>query len=838
MTIVRVGWSVLSRCVRRLWRLPIRRWLKRLAVVAASVVFLGAGTVLVLWHRFPFRIEKLDEAPASTVVTDRHGAWLRVYRSSTDEIRVPVSLDEVSPWLAAATIAVEDRGFRDHCGVDLSAVARATWQNVLRWRVHSGASTLTMQVVRMLEPRPRTLWSKAVEAFHALQIDAWSTKERILEHYLNLAPYGGDLRGVEAASRRYLGKRARDLDLGEAALIAGLPQSPSRLRPDRHYERALGRRRVVLDSMLRQGAIDEEQRREAIESRPVVRRHPWPFRAPHFAAIARARAAATPASGGVIVRSTLDAGAQSCVEAHVGRALEELVTRPDGVSAAVVVVDVESGAVRALLGSPGYFDACRPGKVNGALARRSPGSALKPFLYALAFDRGVASPTTRLADVPTSFVGYVPRNYDDVYHGPVAASRALARSYNVPAVRLERRVGTRAFIDVLRRLGMTTIDRGPRHYGLTLCLGGGEVRLLDLTNAYAALVRGGRHRAPGFLETERVRRLTPVFTRSTSRRVLMALSTPEHLRAAIGRGGGRAGAGGRARAPRSATRRARPSDCETRGRWRSRRAWSSASGWELRVVRVVPILSASSALRRWPCRSRVSCRGANEATGRSPTPSSRWRSAPSAAFRRVGTVRPGTAPCRASPRVACRLAVSTARCSSTSTRGWRSARAAPAVGRHAPRWSRSGRRRSSGGSGRQAALIHVARTTSPACVLPIVGTVRASFHHRTVPATGFSAPRPSSRRSPSWPRRAPGPRTSSGSSTASSTRRSTVPRTSSGSSAPGGTRCVASIREVRGRWRGSSCGGSDPGGPGRGPEPPRLPRIDQALVGSSPRVEC
>jgi len=537
MTIVRVGWSVLSRCVRRLWRLPIRRWLKRLAVVAASVVFLGAGTVLVLWHRFPFRIEKLDEAPASTVVTDRHGAWLRVYRSSTDEIRVPVSLDEVSPWLAAATIAVEDRGFRDHCGVDLSAVARATWQNVLRWRVHSGASTLTMQVVRMLEPRPRTLWSKAVEAFHALQIDAWSTKERILEHYLNLAPYGGDLRGVEAASRRYLGKRARDLDLGEAALIAGLPQSPSRLRPDRHYERALGRRRVVLDSMLRQGAIDEEQRREAIESRPVVRRHPWPFRAPHFAAIARARAAATPASGGVIVRSTLDAGAQSCVEAHVGRALEELVTRPDGVSAAVVVVDVESGAVRALLGSPGYFDACRPGKVNGALARRSPGSALKPFLYALAFDRGVASPTTRLADVPTSFVGYVPRNYDDVYHGPVAASRALARSYNVPAVRLERRVGTRAFIDVLRRLGMTTIDRGPRHYGLTLCLGGGEVRLLDLTNAYAALVRGGRHRAPGFLETERVRRLTPVFTRSTSRRVLMALSTPEHLRAAIGRRG-------------------------------------------------------------------------------------------------------------------------------------------------------------------------------------------------------------------------------------------------------------------------------------------------------------
>ena len=242
-------------------------------LLAAGLCGLLAGAVLlaVLCFLYPFQLSRFDSYPASSWVTASDGSWLRAYRSENDEFRFVSRLDEISAWLELATIAVEDQGFRSHHGVDVAAVFRAAWQNLVRMRIHSGASTLTMQLVRILDRRPRTISTKIVEAFYALQIDARLDKDDILAAYLNLAPYGGNLRGVEAAARRYLGKSAADLSLGEAALIAGLPQSPSRFRPDRHYDRALARRQLVLAAMLRQGMIDQRRFEDASRSRPAVR---------------------------------------------------------------------------------------------------------------------------------------------------------------------------------------------------------------------------------------------------------------------------------------------------------------------------------------------------------------------------------------------------------------------------------------------------------------------------------------------------------------------------------------------------------------------------------------
>jgi len=512
-----------------------RRWSLRAALGSLVALTFVVVVLSVLWQLFPFRFEQLDDYPAAQVVADRHGDWLRVYRSAHDEIRIPVALDEMSHWIADATIAVEDRHFYSHPGVDPLAVIRAALQNVSRGKIHSGASTLTMQLVRMLEGRPRTYRSKAIEAFFAIQIDARLTKKRILEDYLNLAPYGGNVRGVEAAAWRYFGKNSRDLSLGEAALLAGLPQSPSRLRPDRSYERALARRKVVLESMLREGFIDEEQFAHAVRSRPRVELHPWPLGAPHFADLARASSASScSASEHSRVRSTLDPSIQDVVEEAIVERLASLRRTASELSAAVVVMEVETGFVRALLGSPDFFDRLRHGSVNAAVARRSPGSALKPLLFAQAFDRGIVGPSTYLADVPTPFVAYVPRNYDRQFHGPVAASEALRKSYNIPAVRLQQAVGTPSFIRKLCSLGLDTVDRGASHYGLTLCLGGGEVRLLDLTNAYAALVRNGVWREARFVSSGDEPSVAgqPVFRESSAYFVLEALSTDDHLRAA------------------------------------------------------------------------------------------------------------------------------------------------------------------------------------------------------------------------------------------------------------------------------------------------------------------
>lgn len=461
----------------------------RIAVLAPlCAVFSFAIPLIVLFAIgdviFPFPESRLRRPPA-TIVLDRDGAPLRIVLPKDEIYRMPVSLGELPPELPRALIASEDRFFRYHPGVNPVAIARATWINVREGRVVSGASTIPMQIARMAEPKRRTLFGKAVEAFRALQLDAHYSKRELLEIYLNLAPYGGNIEGVGAASWFYFGKRPAQLSLGEIALVTTLPRSPNRFDPVRDNARAVAARDRVLAQLAARGvfaheAIDDARRQEL----PRVRTRA-PFVAPHLAdyAIAqRGRVARIP--------TTVDRRVQHVAEEQVALRIDAL--RAVGIeNAAAVIIDNETHELRALVGSAGFFDRGFDGQVNGAVARRSPGSALKPFLFAMAFDRGAIVPDSYLLDIPTDFSGYVAENYDGVYRGRVAARDALIQSLNASSVRLLSNVGLKDFLALLRRGGLRTLDRPEAAYGLPIILGSGEVTLLDLTNFYAAVANGG-----------------------------------------------------------------------------------------------------------------------------------------------------------------------------------------------------------------------------------------------------------------------------------------------------------------------------------------------------------
>ncbi len=368
-----------------------------------------------------------------------------------------------------------------------------------------------MQIARMAEPRRRTPWAKAVESFRALQLERLYGKRTLLEIYLNLLPYGGNVEGVGAAAYSYFGKAPERLSLGEIALLTALPRAPLRYDPTLSpaARRAAGAARDrVLAELSRRGAFPPgaiaAARREPV---PAARRRP-PFAAPHACELVAARLGRGESGGarGGRLRTTLDRRLQRAAEEQVARRIADL--RQQGIGeAAAVVVEIDPGRqggrpVRALVGSAGFFDRERHGQVNGAASRRSPGSTLKPFLYAMAIDQGRILPDSYLLDVPTDFAGYVPENYDQQYHGRVTVREALVHSLNAAAVRLLADVGVPDFLRLLRRGGLATLDRPPAAYGLPLVLGDGEVTLLDLTNLYATLAEGGRHRPARLLEDE------------------------------------------------------------------------------------------------------------------------------------------------------------------------------------------------------------------------------------------------------------------------------------------------------------------------------------------------
>ncbi len=462
-----------------------RKALRLLVAAALLLPVVATAAFLLAWYSHPFPIDRLRQWPASPVVTDAKGNRLFSVVGRDEQWRYPVRLADVSPWLIQATIATEDQRFYRHRGVDPWAVLRAVGQNLSARRVVSGASTLDMQLCRMMDNRPRTPRAKVVESFRALQLDRAAHKQEILELYLNIAPYGGNVRGVEAAARKYFGKSARELSLGEAALIAGLPQSPSAYSPDRRLDAARQRRQVVLQSMLRCGMITARQLQEATSDPAPLSPSPRARLAAHVCSLALSRRP----SGGQV---TIDPEIQEQVEKVAYSHLESL---PEGTEAAVVVIDVAESALVAALGSGDPGDPV-DGQVNGILARRSPGSALKPFIYAAAFEAGRLNGQSTVYDVPIVRGAWSPTNFDKTYSQELTAAEALRRSLNVPAILVAEGVGLARCCGILEAAGVSLPADAPTRGGLALAVGGIEVSLLDLTNAYATLARQGVRRTP------------------------------------------------------------------------------------------------------------------------------------------------------------------------------------------------------------------------------------------------------------------------------------------------------------------------------------------------------
>ncbi|OSM01576.1 putative penicillin-binding protein 1C [Magnetofaba australis IT-1] len=398
--------------------------------------------------------------------------------------RRPIAPEQVSPLYLEALLGYEDRWFPIHPGVNPIALLRAAWQNLRSGGIVSGGSTLTMQVARLLEPHDRTYSGKLRQILRALQLTWRYSKAEVLTLYLNHAPFGGPLEGVETASRAYLGKSARELSHAEAALLAVLPQAPSRLRPDRYPQRARRARDKVLQRLLDQGVWSAQAVADARMETVWAQTPRAPFLAP---ILARRLKQEGGAERGVIV-SAIDAGLQWRLE-------ERLTTRingtPAGTSAAALIVESDTLLVRAYAGSADFHDDAAHGQVDIVQAARSPGSTLKPFVYALALEQGLIHSQSLLSDVPRAFADYAPENFDHAYLGPLSAAEALARSRNVPAVDLLTRIGANLFSARLRQGGLTlSLPSGARP-NPSLILGGAGVTLEQLTGAYAALARGG-----------------------------------------------------------------------------------------------------------------------------------------------------------------------------------------------------------------------------------------------------------------------------------------------------------------------------------------------------------
>ncbi|HUP58461.1 MAG TPA: penicillin-binding protein 1C [Bdellovibrionota bacterium] len=479
---------------------------RALGVAAASALALVSSWALARATRPPLRAG----AELSQAVYDRDGQLLRLTLAGDQSYRLWLPLEAISPAVIEATLLHEDRHFRRHFGINPIALARAFWQTYVARGRRLGGSTLTMQLARLkLGLDSRTPWGKLRQILGALELEALYDKDEILEAYLNLVPYGGNIEGVGAASLIYFHKEAARLTLAEALTLAVIPQSPSRrslksgpAREPLRIARSALHERWREENPAIQG--DEAEMAMPISTHQVA---DLPFRAPHLSEAVVQR---DPVSA--VIRTTLDPSLQKLVERQTRSYLKS--NRRLGIrNAVVMIVDHAKMEVRALLGSADYFDSSIQGQVNGARAKRSPGSALKPFVYALAIDQGLIHPQTMLKDTPVSYGAYDPENFDREFQGPLSATNALIRSRNVPALELASRLRAPGFYEFLKSAGITRL-REEKFYGLSVALGGAEVTMEEAVSLYAALAEDGvqrplRYRADDPEQAEGTRLLSP-----------------------------------------------------------------------------------------------------------------------------------------------------------------------------------------------------------------------------------------------------------------------------------------------------------------------------------------
>jgi penicillin-binding protein 1C len=423
-------------------------------------------------------------ARVSATVVDRHGRLLRAFTTSEGRWRLPADVNDVDPRYLAILKAFEDHRFERHYGVDVIGMTRAVWQLVSHLRLVSGGSTLTMQVARLLDgDYQRTPYGKWRQMVRALELEQRLTKTEIMNLYLRLAPFGGNIEGVRAASLAYFGKEPRRLSVGEAALLVALPQSPETRRPDRSPEAARRARDRVLARAVEVGVISKVEAERAMREAVPRSRREFPKFAPHLSEAEHARDPAL-----AVNQLTIDRDAQAALEGLVhdhARALG------DKLSAAILAVENRTGEIVAYVGSADYFDDTRLGAVDMVRAVRSPGSTLKPIIYGLGFEAGIAHPETLIEDRPVRFGTYAPKNFDEDFRGTVTIREALAHSLNIPAVKVLNAVGPGRLVGRFRRVGLAGVLPPETPPSLPIALGGIGLRLWDLTQLYAGLANGG-----------------------------------------------------------------------------------------------------------------------------------------------------------------------------------------------------------------------------------------------------------------------------------------------------------------------------------------------------------
>ncbi|MBW4522152.1 MAG: penicillin-binding protein 1C [Scytolyngbya sp. HA4215-MV1] len=465
------------------------RWWWRSLVVALIL----ALVVRSLPYLAPIRAVDLVQDQQAIELSDRNGLLLGTLLTRDQEHTAAVPLQQVSPQFIQAIVAAEDGRFYQHGAVDLRAIVRSALEAMRSRRILSGASTITMQLARMIDPIPRTISGKLREIWTAWRLVAGMSRDEVLQAYINRLPMGGNIYGVEAAARTYFAIPASDLNLAQASLLAALPNDPVYLNPYDRWQPLKERQAYVLERMVKDKHIApaqaEQAYREAVTLQP---RQQGIVAAPHFLFWV---ASQLPQGHPAKVRTTIDLPLQQFVETQVTQVLRSLASH-NVHHAAALVIDSHSGEVLAYVGSPNYFTEATGGRNDGVQALRQPGSTLKPFLYQLALENRVIHPNTVLADVPTHYAisteqTYSPQDYSETFQGPVRVRLALANSLNVPAVRVLEKVGVAAFLDRLHQLGFAHLTQPPEYYGLGLTLGSGEVSLWELARAYGVMAKRG-----------------------------------------------------------------------------------------------------------------------------------------------------------------------------------------------------------------------------------------------------------------------------------------------------------------------------------------------------------
>jgi len=526
-----VKWPRYHKALRRLV-------IASLATAAAAVIGLQ-GWYAWYAHHYPLDMSRFEDR--GKIVLDRDGELLHMFAAKDGSFRVIAEPSNIDPKFLRTLIAYEDQRFYSHNGVDYLSLIRAVFQGIRHREIISGGSTLTMQVARLLEPRPRTWQSKMIEMARASQLEANYSKDEILSLYLTLAPYGGAYEGIRTASWHLFGREPADLTWGEAALLAVLPQSPSRYRPDRFPERAARARDKVLrrvqpilgisdgDLTANSGADIRLAKRTDTD---IVKQ----------SALHLAFKLAGVAAPNDTLRSSLDRQKQAAAASVIKAASERL---DSGMSAAAIIVDSWTGETLSYIGSPNYFDTERAGPVDMASAIRSPGSTLKPFIYGIGMDDGILHPLTLINDIKTRFGDYAPVNFRDTFHGEVTLQYALQKSLNIPAVKVLDKIGPGRFVGELHHRGIDLQLPGDEPAGLPIALGGAGISLEDLMRLYSAVASDGYVRDSQYFlagnddqETDGLPLISDK-TRQYLVKMLQGVSPPDDLLPATARKGGR-----------------------------------------------------------------------------------------------------------------------------------------------------------------------------------------------------------------------------------------------------------------------------------------------------------